>query len=68
MLFDHPRAAIAIPLPKRFPKGMRLHVERAIERHQVAMDGLIAFWTPSMAIPILSHHLAQASMENPPPL
>jgi hypothetical protein len=42
MLHAHPRAAVAIPLPKRLPKDVRSAIEAAIEQHQAAMTGLIA--------------------------
>ena len=59
MLHTTLRAAVAIPLPRRFPKGTRKHITDAIERHQAAMDGLIALldlldgdpdFEPSLAI------------------
>jgi hypothetical protein len=42
MLHAHPRAAIAIPLPKRIAKDTRRAIEAAVEQHLTAVDGLLA--------------------------
>lgn len=42
MLHVHPRAAVAIPLPRRLAKKTRTAMEVAIEQHLTAVDGLVS--------------------------
>lgn len=41
MLHAQPRAAVAIPLPKRIAKSTRHQLEAAIEQHLTAVEGLL---------------------------